>query len=333
MSSDYIIGNYTVTDKSTLSALQAAGITSDDKLKQVDLNGDNKISEDELVEFAEELDSEETNSANNNTRLNQSQEELLEEQLDIIYSQIAYIEEHIDKLGEQLNQANNMICNGQSSAQETDQAVQNAFNLRNQISQQRSQVYSLLVQAENAVQNAQRLAASNASYGGAVTGTGMNTITVPTSADASGVANYALQFDGKSAGEMQSIMQGAGCAFHSGAWCADFVTFITKQVYGNNTPGDYANSCSNTAYCPTIGNWASERGLLTTDSSQVQPGDFILYGSPGSFYHIGLVTSVNADGTVNTIEGNTSDDNGNYTNGVVNQHSNRTGYYVLMHRA
>ena len=146
------------------------------------------------------------------------------------------------------------------------------------------------------------------------------------------VADFALKLDAMSASEMRELMTAAGCRFDDGAWCADFVTYVTKQIYGNDaTPGDFANSCSNTAYCPTIGAWAREKGVYTTDSSQVEPGDYILYGGAGDEYHIGIVTSVNPDGTVNTIEGNTSDDNGNYTDGVVNQHSNRTGAYVLMH--
>lgn len=145
------------------------------------------------------------------------------------------------------------------------------------------------------------------------------------------VVEFAEKLDGLSASEMKQIMQAAGCQFDDGAWCADFCTYVTKQVYGNDaTPGDFANSCSNTAYCPTIASWAESKGALTTDSSQVQPGDFILYYRNGRYSHIGIVTSVNSDGTVNTIEGNTSDDNGNYTNGVVNAHSNRTGTYVLM---
>ena len=150
------------------------------------------------------------------------------------------------------------------------------------------------------------------------------------------VVAFAQNLDGLSASEMKQIMQAAGCQFDDGAWCADFVTYVTKQVYGNDeTPFDFANSCSNTAYCPTIENWASEKGILTTDSSQVQPGDFILYTRNGRAGHIGIVTEVNADGSVDTIEGNTSDDNGNYTNGVVNTHENVTTArsFVLMSRA
>ena len=146
------------------------------------------------------------------------------------------------------------------------------------------------------------------------------------------VVDFATKLDGMSASEMKQIMQAAGCQFDDGAWCADFVTYVTKQIYGNDaTPGDFANSCSNTAYCPTIGAWAEANGVLTTDSSQVQPGDFILYTKNGTYGHIGIVTSVNDDGTVNTVEGNTSYDNGSYNGGVVNQWTGRTGTYVLMH--
>ena len=52
----------------------------------------------------------------------------------------------------------------------------------------------------------------------------------------------------------------------------------------------------------------------------------------GEAKHIGMVTSVNPDGSVNTIEGNTSDDNNNYNKGFVNEHhnvSNAMGYVLM----
>ncbi len=147
------------------------------------------------------------------------------------------------------------------------------------------------------------------------------------------VVEFAQKLDGLSAAEMKEIMRTAGCQFDDGAWCADFVTYVTKQVYGNDaTPGDFAKSCSNTAYCPTIMNWAQQNGVWTSSSNEVQPGDYIIYNRNGRAGHIGIVTSVNPDGSVNTVEGNTSDDNGRYTAGVVNQHHNVTSAmgYVLM---
>ena len=147
------------------------------------------------------------------------------------------------------------------------------------------------------------------------------------------VVEFAQKLDGLSAAEMKEIMRAAGCQFDDGAWCADFVTYVTKQVYGNDaTPGDFAKSCSNTAYCPTIMDWAQQKGVWTSNSGEVQPGDYILYSRNGRAGHIGIVTSVNPDGSVNTVEGNTSDDNGHYSAGVVNQHHNVTSAmgYVLM---
>jgi CHAP domain-containing protein len=49
-----------------------------------------------------------------------------------------------------------------------------------------------------------------------------------------------------------------------------------------------------------IASWASRTGRLTNDP---QPGDLILFGGR----HVGIVESVNADGTLTTIEGNSSD--------------------------
>ncbi|MCD7879825.1 MAG: CHAP domain-containing protein, partial [Candidatus Gastranaerophilales bacterium] len=135
------------------------------------------------------------------------------------------------------------------------------------------------------------------------------------------LTEFALGLEGKTASEMQQLMQSAGCQFDDCAWCADFVTYCLKQVYGDDIPGDFTSTCSNTAYCPTIESWAKSNGSYTQDSSQVQPGDLILYGS-GVASHIGIVTSVNSDGTVNTIEGNTTNDSGGYGSGYVNAHSN-----------
>ncbi len=134
--------------------------------------------------------------------------------------------------------------------------------------------------------------------------------------------DFALSKDGLSAEQMKKLMQEAGCQFDDGQWCADFVTYCLKQVYGDDIPGDFANTCSNTAYCPTIEEWAKSNGSYTTDSSQVEPGDLIIYTRKGQAGHIGIVTSVNADGTVNTIEGNTSNDSGGYGSGWVNEHHN-----------
>ena len=158
------------------------------------------------------------------------------------------------------------------------------------------------------------------------------------------VINLAKQYDGLSADEMKQKMQDAGYQFDDYNWCADFVAFATAQTYGkDNTPGNYFNTCRNTAsnsfvaaypsYCPDVVQWGRNNGVWSTDASQVKPGDFILYANEsGEAKHIGMVTSVNPDGSVNTIEGNTSDDNNNYNKGFVNEHhnvSNAMGYVLM----
>ncbi len=135
--------------------------------------------------------------------------------------------------------------------------------------------------------------------------------------------------------QMQQAMTAAGCRFDAGAWCGDFVAYALQQVYGDDVPGDYINTCSNTAYVPTIREWGANKGLLTDDSSQVEPGDIIVYGEQ----HVGLVVSVNSDGTVNTVEGNTSNSNtGAYScddgsEGWCSYHSGVTGSYILLNKA
>ena len=49
-----------------------------------------------------------------------------------------------------------------------------------------------------------------------------------------------------------------------------------------------------------ITDWASRTGRLV---SQPQPGDLILFGTR----HVGIVESVDPNGTIHTIEGNSSD--------------------------
>ncbi len=124
------------------------------------------------------------------------------------------------------------------------------------------------------------------------------------------VIETALKYDDKAAGEMSTIMTDAGYQYHGGAWCADFVTFALGQAYGgkDKIPGNFASTCANTAYCPEIVNWATGNGSWTTDPNTLQPGDMVLFDwdGDGTSDHVGLFVSVNADGTINTVEGNTS---------------------------
>jgi len=88
---------------------------------------------------------------------------------------------------------------------------------------------------------------------------------------------------------------------HSEAYCSDFVSWVSTQ----------AGQPMNQAYVPTVkhdliasGRWKGKQNP--------QPGDLVLFdwNHDGQPDHIGLVKSVNANGTITTIEGNTGGPNG-----------------------
>lgn len=125
--------------------------------------------------------------------------------------------------------------------------------------------------------------------------------------------------------------------FDEDAWCGDFAAFLQASIYGKDgCPGNYMNSC-NYAGVGNINDWAQEKGIYATDTKDVKPGDLIVYGRS----HVGTVVKVNDDGTVDTVEGNTSNDtegsdyysststpDGNP--GWCAYHHNVSGQYVLL---
>ena len=124
--------------------------------------------------------------------------------------------------------------------------------------------------------------------------------------DGQSIVDLAMTFEGKSQSEMREIMRSAGYQFDDGAWCADFVSFIAGNTIGEDNLPDWYKNC-NRAYCPDIYANAKANGA-TVSVSEAQAGDAILFdwNDDGTADHIGYVVSVNADGTVNTIEGNTT---------------------------
>jgi hypothetical protein len=78
-------------------------------------------------------------------------------------------------------------------------------------------------------------------------------------------------------------------------WCATFVSWAAAQAgapIGDNGSGS--------ASVAAIADWASRTGRLMPASSTPSPGDLIVFGDR----HIGIVESVNADGSLTTVEGN-----------------------------
>jgi hypothetical protein len=85
-------------------------------------------------------------------------------------------------------------------------------------------------------------------------------------------------------------------AVKGGAWCAYFVSYIAKM---SGAPiGAHGEGMG---YVPNIISWAKSTNRFVPPSGQAKPGDLILFSQ-----HIGIVESVNKDGSLTTIEGNHS---------------------------
>lgn len=88
-------------------------------------------------------------------------------------------------------------------------------------------------------------------------------------------------------------------------WCAQFVSWVLHNS-GVSLP---ISSAKGFSYCPYGVEWFKQQGLWHT--SEPQPGDMVFFDwYPGTrksgAWHVGFVEKVNADGTITTIEGNTS---------------------------
>jgi hypothetical protein len=98
--------------------------------------------------------------------------------------------------------------------------------------------------------------------------------------------------DGPRIAEYRTAVAGA---YAGGPWCAYFVSWLARQAgapIGEGGGGEGA--------VDGVAAWAAGTGRLLPAGSAPQPGDVILYGSD----HVGIVESVNPDGSLTTIEGN-----------------------------
>lgn len=86
-------------------------------------------------------------------------------------------------------------------------------------------------------------------------------------------------------------------------WCSLFVSWVWRQ---NGIPApEYV-------YSGDLFNWSLNRGQAHYGTSGMKPGDAVFFGDgpqqPSGDYvpsvHVGIVKSVNSNGTINTIEGN-----------------------------
>lgn len=94
------------------------------------------------------------------------------------------------------------------------------------------------------------------------------------------------------------------------AWCAEFQWWVF-------TSAGAADLIPKTAYTPTFYSWFQQKGLA---SRTPRVGSLVFFNWPGDgvdrIQHVGIVEAVNADGTITTIEGNTTSGNaGDQSNG------------------
>jgi hypothetical protein len=84
-----------------------------------------------------------------------------------------------------------------------------------------------------------------------------------------------------------------------GPWCAYFASWVAQQAGAPlGEAGQGFGSVS------SVAEWGQRTGRFYAPGTQTpQPGDLIVWGGR----HIGIVESVGLDGSINTIEGNSSD--------------------------
>ncbi|MFL5320098.1 MAG: peptidoglycan-binding protein [Myxococcaceae bacterium] len=84
-------------------------------------------------------------------------------------------------------------------------------------------------------------------------------------------------------------------------WCADFVSYVSTQ---SGKPLNFASTQALEAHFKQTGTWKGR--------SNPQPGDIVIFdfNHDGRADHTGFVERVNPDGSLTTLEGNTSNPNG-----------------------
>lgn len=288
MPSEFKIGNFIIQTQNAYDVLKAAGVTSDSKLKKIDVNSDNKISEDELVDLDFDDDSADE------TEQTSSLGTVLD---DSVMEQIKRYDEATYQLEAQLNQLYSLMAT--SEDYDEMQGYQSSIDsLQSQIDNNRQQVYNLLVQAEG-----------GGSSGGV---SGAGSIGGGSSEFGNAVASIAQSYVGKLSEADGSYLQvTGGRAEH---WCADFVTYVVSKACeqtGKSLNGFGSPAVANLrAWGEANGCYGSIDGMSSSQKAQwivnnVKPGDVMIMQNNSS--HTGIVTKVYSDGSFDTVEGNTSD--------------------------
>ena len=292
---DFKIGNYTITNKEVYEILKEEKV-SEGVLKNFDVNGDKKITEDELQELLLD-DSENSSATDAPTELS-----------DQVLTQMEYLDEQYEELKKQMSALTSQL--GTASDLDSYQSIQGQIEqVRESMNSNRMNVYNLLVAAENqALQQTYGTSAmATTGVAGTTTGSGISGGT----GFGNTIVSIAQSFVGKLNETDGSYLQVTGG--RAEPWCADFVTYVVtkaceqtgKSLNGFGSPAVRTLAAwgqSNNCYIDVVG--SSNRAQTIVNN--VQPGDVMIQQSNGAS-HTGIVTKVYADGSFDTIEGNTSD--------------------------
>jgi cell wall-associated NlpC family hydrolase len=132
--------------------------------------------------------------------------------------------------------------------------------------------------------------------------------------DAAALRQEILKVAGSQVGTLESGTNQGGASKYQAAfgrgpepWCADFVSWVFSQA-GQET---------NSPYCPTFVQQLKRQGRWKGHQNP-EAGDMVFFDWDGdqSPDHVGIVKSVNGDGTITTIEGNTHNPNNDKQEGV-----------------
>ena len=95
----------------------------------------------------------------------------------------------------------------------------------------------------------------------------------------------------------------AGAVNTPGPWCAYFVSWLCQQAGAPIGAGG-----NGTGYVPTLESWGKSTHRWAEGGTRPRPGDIVIFdwGGAGTADHTGIVERVDADGTIHTIEGNSS---------------------------
>lgn len=235
-----------------------------------------------------------------------NEEKIINQRMDTCNRQLETLYRQLDSLRANLRSTTQQLAAGGSDIAAVMQSMQSIRSSINSTYDNINKVYITMLSYETDLEASTMEFASN---GGISADASKFKFREGASEDGKGVVNTALKYDDKSQSQMKSIMQSKGYRFDDGLWCADFVTFILGETYGkDNIPGDFINTCSNTAGCGSIRSWSQGNGSWTTNPDTLQPGDLVIFDwdGDGGASHVGIFISKNADGTINTVEGNTT---------------------------